>query len=170
MSYVLTRQESLSVLHLLVEGNSLSSIQRLTGIHRDTVARLMLRNGEQMRGLMDRRFRNLELNHLQCDEIWTFVRKKQGKLKPQEEGNHRIGDQYLFIALDEETKLVPSFAIGKRTSEPTELFMDDLAGRIVVPDLLQPGEPPFDLHRWIRGLSERGRWCFRWWRPQRNDH
>jgi len=142
MPYILTREESLSVLHLLVEGNSLRSIQRLTGVHRDTVARLMVRVGEQLRGLMDLRFRNLELNHLQCDEIWTFVRKKQGKLKPQEEGNHRIGDQYLFVALDEETKLVPSFAIGKRTTATTELFMDDLAGRIVVPPLLQPGERP----------------------------
>ena len=142
MAYVLTREESLSVLHLLVEGNSLRSIQRLTGVHRDTVARLMVRVGTRLRGVMDRRFRNLELDHLQCDEIWTFCLKKQARLKPQEQGNDRIGDQYLFIALDETTKMVPSFAIGKRTTETTELFMDDLAGRIVVPPLLQPGSRP----------------------------
>jgi IS1 family transposase len=142
MAYVLTRQEALSVLHLLVEGNSLRSIQRLTGVHRDTVARLMVRVGTRLRGVMDRRLRNLELKHLQCDEIWTFVRKKQAQLKPREEGNDRIGDQYLFVALDEETKLVPSFAIGKRTTRTTELFMDDLAARIVVPPLLQPGPRP----------------------------
>ena len=67
MAYVLSRKESLFVLHLLVEGNSLRSIQRLTGIHRDTVARLMVKVGTRLRGVMDRRFRNLELSHLQCD-------------------------------------------------------------------------------------------------------
>src|SRR5207248_6289475 len=119
------------------EGNSLRSIRRLTGVHRDTVARLMVRVGGRLRGVMDRRFRGLELRHLQCDEIWTFVRKKQARLKPREIGNETIGDQYLFVALDEETKLIPSFAIGKRTADTTELFMDDLAKRIVVPPLFQ---------------------------------
>ncbi len=142
MAYVLTRQEALSVLHLLVEGNSLRSVQRLTGVHRDTVARLMVRVGERLRGVMDRRMVNLKLKHVQCDEIWTFCLKKQGKLKPQEVGNDRIGDQYLFVALDEETKLVPSFVLGKRNTENTEALMDDLARRIVVPPLLQPGPRP----------------------------
>ena len=85
---------------------------------------------------------NISLNHLQYDEIWTFVLKKQGRLKPQEAGNDRIGDQYLFVALDEETKLVPSFVLGKRNTENTEALMDDLARRIVVPDLLLPGPRP----------------------------
>ncbi len=142
MAYVLTRQEALSVLHLLVEGNSLRSVQRLTGVHRDTVARLMVRVGERLRGVMDRRMVNLKLKHVQCDEIWTFCLKKQGKLKPQEVGNDRIGDQYLFVALDEETKLVPSFVLGKRNTENTEALLDDLAKRIVVPPLLQPGPRP----------------------------
>ncbi len=142
MSYVLSREEALSVLHLLVEGNSLRSIQRLTGVHRDTVARLMVRVGTQMREFLDGRMRNLHLNHLQCDEIWTFVRKKQHRLTDAERDNPAWGDQYLFVALDEDTKLVPTFAIGKRTRETTEFFMDDLAQRIVVPSLLEPGERP----------------------------
>jgi IS1 family transposase len=140
--YQLSREEALSVLHLLVEGNSLRSIQRLTGVHRDTIARLMLRVGTQLREFLDGRMRNLTLNHIQCDEIWTFVRKKQARLTDAERDNPALGDQYLFIALDEDTKLVPTFAIGKRTTETTELFMDDLAGRIVVPSLLEPGDRP----------------------------
>ena len=95
----------------------------------------MVRVGTQLRGVMDRRFRNLNLTHLQCDEIWTFVRKKQ-RNSSRPNGRTRLGDQYLYIALDEMTKMVPSFAIGKRTTETTELFMDDLAGRLVVPPLL----------------------------------
>lgn len=77
--------------------------------------------------------RNLTLEHLELDEIWTFVRKKQRRLTPQEAEDTSIGDQYLFIAVDEETKLIPSFVIGKRTVETTELFADDLAGRLELP-------------------------------------
>jgi IS1 family transposase len=142
MPYVLTQKESLFVLHLLVEGNSLRSIQRLTGVHRDTVARLMVKVGDRLREFMDRRMRNLELNHLQCDEIWTFVRKKQGRLEPPESWNEAIGDQFLFIALDEETKLIPSFAIGKRTLETTRRFINDLASRLVLVEPFQRGPHP----------------------------
>ena len=88
----------------------------------------MLRVGDRLRGVMDRRFRNLTLTHLECDEIWTFVRKKQGRLTEEEAVNPAVGDQYLFIAIDEETKFIPTFTLGKRTRETTELFADDLAG------------------------------------------
>jgi IS1 family transposase len=136
--YVLSREQQLGALHLLVEGTSLRSVTRLTGIHRTTVMKLMLRAGNCCREFLDQHMRNLDLQHLQCDEIWTFCLKKQAKLKAQEIGNDRIGDQYLFIALDEETKLVPSFLIGKRTAENAHMFMDDLAERINVPALLDP--------------------------------
>jgi hypothetical protein len=108
MANFLSREQQLSVLHLLVEGASLRSITRLTGLHRTTIMNLMLRAGSAVRALMDIRMHNLNLNHLQCDEIWTFCLKKQGRVRPHEEGNQAIGDQYLFIALDEETKLIPS--------------------------------------------------------------
>ena len=52
--------------------------------------------------------------HLQCDEIWTYVGKKQARLRPEERYTPGIGDQYVFIALDAETKLVPCFEVGKR--------------------------------------------------------
>ena len=139
MANYLSREEQLAVLHLLVEGTSLRSITRLTHVHRSSVLRLMLRAGTLCQELLDRRMRNLKLKHLQCDEIWTFVAKKQGRLKPHEAGNDLIGDQYLFVALDEETKLVPAFLIGKRTAENAQLLMADLAERIVTPD-------PFELH------------------------
>ena len=92
--------DQLAVLNHLVEGTSLRSITRLTGVHRTTIARLMLRTGERLREFMDRRMRNLSLSHLQCDEIWTFVLKKQGRLTDEEASNtgdrrpvpfHRLG-------------------------------------------------------------------------------
>lgn len=139
---VLSHEEQLSVLHLLVEGTSLRSVTRLTGVHRGTVARLMVRAGTRLRGLMDRRLRNLTLSHLQCDEIWTFVLKKQGRLQEAEACDEKIGDQYLFVALDHRTKLIPSFALGKRTSAVAQRFLDDLAGRLTMPDLFELGERP----------------------------
>jgi IS1 family transposase len=138
----LSREERLSVLHMLVEGCSLRSIMRLTGVHRTTVTNLMLGVCEPLRRLLDRRMRNLVLKHLQCDEIWTFVLKKQGRLSEAEALNPALGDQFLFLALDEETKLVPSFAIGKRNRETTDTFIHDLAGRLVLTEPFRRGPRP----------------------------
>jgi IS1 family transposase len=139
---VLSREESVRALHLLVEGNSLRSVTRLTGTHRTTVIKLMVRAGARLRMLLDERMRGLELQHVQCDEIWTFCLKKQGKLKDGEKDREDIGDQFLFVALDQPTKLVPCFALGKRTGELTERFMMDLANRIITPRLGEPGDRP----------------------------
>ncbi len=115
----------------------------------------MLPVGERMRGFLDRRMDNLKLKHLQCDEIWTFVLKKQAQLKPAEREDPVLGDQFLFVALDEATKLIPSFVLGKRTTENTGAFMDDLAKRIVVPPLV-PARPAADgFHGRVCGLPER---------------
>ena len=142
MAYVLARADALSVLRLPVEGNGLRSIRRLTGVHRDTAARLTARAGERLRGATDRRFRNPALSRLQCDEIWTFVRKKQGRLRPEERDDAALGGQYLFVAPDEETKPVPSFVPGKRNTANTLALMHDPAGRLVVPPLFAPGPRP----------------------------
>jgi IS1 family transposase len=142
MPYVLAREKQLQTLHMLVEGNSLRSIQRLIGVHRDTVARLMVRVGRSLYDFLDARMRNLTLDHVECDEIWTFVRKKQGRLTEAERSNPMIGDQFLFVALDQATKLIPCFTIGKRTYETTNYFIQDLAERLVLAEPWQAGPHP----------------------------
>src|SRR4051812_32870444 len=79
---VLSREMQLRVLHLLVEGASLRSITRLTGIHRTTTMKLMVRAGHACKRMLDERMVDLTLEHIQCDEIWTFCYKKQGRVKP----------------------------------------------------------------------------------------
>jgi IS1 family transposase len=138
---VLSREEQVAVLHLLVEGNSLRSVTRLTGTNRTTAIKLMLRAGERLREFLDARMRRLQLDHLQCDEIWTFVLKKQMRVLPEEESDE-IGDMYLYVALDQMTKLIPAFMIGKRTRDITERFMIDLSGRIDTPQLSGRGFRP----------------------------
>ena len=61
--------------------------------------------------------------HLQVDEIWTFVRKKQAQLTENERNNPELGDQYVFVAIDAETKLIPTFLIGKRDGQTSLQFL-----------------------------------------------
>jgi IS1 family transposase len=131
MANVLPKQKQIQVLHLLVEGNSIRSIERLTGVNRNTTMTLTRRIGEKARAFLDARLRRLHLRHVQADEIWTFVQKKQHRLNGFERLNPTIGDQFLYVAFDTDTKLIATYAIGKRTSEVTNAFMADLADRIV---------------------------------------
>lgn len=130
---VLTRQEQLTVLNMLVEGCSLRSITRLTGIHRTTVMNLMVRVGEACERMMNRWMKNLTLRHIQIDETWTFVAKKQGRIRIGEDSSE-IGDVYFFYGIDEDTKLIPAYTVGKRNKETTDLFIQDLKSRLVLPD------------------------------------
>lgn len=128
MANILPELTQRQIIHLLVEGNSIRSIERLTGCHRDTIMRLGVRAGDKCRDFLDAKLRHLNLRHVEADEIWTFVQKKQGRVT---DGNPTIGDQFLWVAIDQDTKLVATFIVGKRTSEVANAFMADLAGRIV---------------------------------------
>ena len=145
---VLRREKQIEVLRLLVEGNSIRSTERLTGVHRDTIMRLVCRFGEACRSFLDEALGNLSLRHVQCDEIWTFVKKKQGHLRGNELRNDRIGDQYLYTALDTDTKLIASFTVGKRSSEMTYAFIADLEKRMVRQPLGASDSPQISTDGW----------------------
>src|SRR3984885_6171755 len=133
MPRFLSRENQIQVLRLLSEGNSIRSVVRLTRTHKSTVMRLVVRFGNQCRAYLDHKLVNLSLSHVQLDEIWTFCRIKEGHAKKRNLDTARIGDQYLFTALDTETKLLVTFAVGKRTWETTNIFIRDLKKRLVVP-------------------------------------
>jgi IS1 family transposase len=142
------REKQIQVLRLISEGNSIRSTERLTGIHRDTIMRLVRRFGDQCRSFLDEVMANLSLRHVQCDEIWTFVRKKEGHLYGNEKRNNKIGDIYLYTALDTDTKLLACFAVGKRTSEVTQAFIADLEKRMVRQPLIDPQSPQISTDGW----------------------
>lgn len=121
-------QQSL-VIAALVEGNSIRSVERMTGIHRDTIMRLMVRVGNGCLILMDSMMRNLNCKTLQLDELWAFVGMKQ-KRAAQLPERGEYGDAYTFVALDADTKLVPCFYVGRRTWADTEVFILDLRSRL----------------------------------------
>lgn len=116
------------IIGALVEGNSIRSVERMTGTHRDTVMRLGFEVGKGCHKLMHEKMRNLHCEQIQCDEIWSYVRKKQNQLKPGE--SVRAGDFWTFVAIDPETKLVPCYLTGKRTLDNATMFMRDLARRV----------------------------------------
>jgi transposase-like protein/IS1 family transposase len=127
--------EAKMVLRMLVEGGSLRSTARITGIDRKTICKLLVKFGTACQRFMDVRMNGLKLTHLQFDEQWTYVAKKQSRLTIDERKYaYDIGDVYLWTAIDEKTKLMPSFLIGKRSADNARRFMMDVAGRLVFPN------------------------------------
>jgi transposase-like protein/IS1 family transposase len=117
-----------SILKLLVEGCSIRSIERITQVHRDTIMRLLLLAGERSQQLMDTRMRNLQSRYLQVDEIWCYVGKKRRQVRKGD--SPELGDQWVYVAIDAESKLVPAFRIGKRVRPDTWAFLWDLHQRL----------------------------------------
>ena len=127
---VTPKERQIQVLKALVEENSIRSIERMTGIHRDTVMRLLVRVGNYCQQIMDNKIKEFHSNRIQVDEIWTFIEKKEKRLIREERFNHNLGDQYVFVALDADTKLVPIFVVGKRTLETTFKFIFGLESKL----------------------------------------
>lgn len=117
------------VVSALVEGNSIRSTERMTGIHRDTIMRLLVEVGTGCAEIMDEKMRELPCKRVQVDEIWSYVGKKQRHLKPEDD-RARVGDQWTFVAIDSDTKLIPSYLVGKRTAVCANIFMRDLSMRL----------------------------------------
>jgi IS1 family transposase len=100
----------------------------MTGINRNTIMNLGVRVGQGCMSLMDRKMRNLSCEHLQFDELWGFIGKKQKHVQPDD--NPDFGDVWTFCAIDADTKLVPSFKVGKRDAATANAFVGDVAGRL----------------------------------------
>lgn len=129
MANVLRREKQEAVSAALVEGASVRSVERMTGIHRDTIIRLMKRVGAGCHSLMDTEMRELSCERIQVDEIWGYVGKKQRHLAVDEDPRE-VGDMWTFVAIDPDSKVVPSYLVGKRTWRNAQVFMDDLAARL----------------------------------------
>ncbi len=114
---------------MLCEGSSIRSIERITGIHRDTVMRLGVRVGEACQKISDEKMRGLACNQIEVDELWGFIGKKKKNTCARDRADG-MGDVWTFIALDADTKLIPSYIVGKRDLYHARAFMEDLAGRL----------------------------------------
>lgn len=129
MANNLSTEKQTAVISALAEGNSIRSIERMTGIHRDTIMRLGVRVGNGCAAIMDSRMRNLECRLIQMDEIWGFVGMKQKHATPEDRANG-LGDVWTFVAIDVESRMVPAYLVGHRDGYHADTFVEDLASRL----------------------------------------
>jgi IS1 family transposase len=129
MANVLSTDQRIAVIGALAEGSSIRSIERMTGIHRDTIMRLGVKVGQGCTALLDAKMRDLPCRYLQFDEIWGFIGKKQRNLLVDDDET-LYGDVWTFCAIDAETKLVPTFRCGKRDAVTANAFVEDVASRM----------------------------------------
>ena len=101
---------------------------RMVGVERNTVARILLRIGERCAALLDAKIRRVPARRVQVDEIWTYIFKKQARITDDDPPEH--GDQYVFIGMDADTKLVISHLIGKRDAATAFYLISDLKERL----------------------------------------
>lgn len=123
----LAPDRAVAALQLLLEGMSVRSVERVTGIHRDTILKLLVLAGERCQRLMQERIRNLNVKDVQADEIWGYVFKKEGHKWEHEKNVEEIGDCWCFVAIERNTKLILAYHVGKRSIPSTDQFIYKLA-------------------------------------------
>lgn len=136
---ILPFDKQVAVIAALTEGCSIRSVERLTGVHRDTIMRLSVRVGEGCAILHDTMMRDLNVARLELDELWSFVGRKQARVQTKRENKVR-GDQYTFIGMADTSKAIVSYLTGKRDTPNTRRFVRDLRERVLgAPELSTDG-------------------------------
>jgi IS1 family transposase len=126
----LSNDERIRVVGALVEGNSIRSTSRMTGVARNTVTKLLVDLGSACMKYHDKYVRNVRVKRLQCDEIWEYVGAKARNVSAAKK-EIGWGDVWTWVGLDADTKLVVSYLIGGRGADWAMDFMKDCAERIV---------------------------------------
>src|SRR5579862_1311280 len=109
------------VIACLVEGNSIRATVRMTGVAKNTVTKLLVDLGTACSVHMDTTMRDLPCERLQVDEIWTFVGSKAKNVPEAKRGEY--GDWWTWVAIDADTKLVPTFRVGSRDAQDAHMLM-----------------------------------------------
>ncbi|HUY13889.1 MAG TPA: hypothetical protein VMX16_09715 [Terriglobia bacterium] len=112
-----------AVIMLLVEGCSIRSIERITGVDQNTIMKILVLAGDRCERLLDSKIHNVPVSDVQCDEMWGFVGCTE---KRNYTGDPERGDAYRFVAIERNTKLVPTWHLGRRTARDTMAFTEKL--------------------------------------------
>jgi IS1 family transposase len=119
------------VVSALVEGNSVRATVRMTGVAKNTIAKLLVELGAACSDYMDKNLCNLKCERIQCDEIWSFVAAKQRNVTPKLRAqNPDAGDCWTWVAMDADSKLVCSWQVGRRDWITANQFVSDLRSRL----------------------------------------
>jgi IS1 family transposase len=139
---VLGDEKRLAVLAALVDGNSERATERMTNVCAKTIGRFALACGIGAGHFHNARVRELSCSLVQCDETWSYVKKKQARVTPED--GRDVGEAYTFVGLDAGSRLVISYLVGKRDQETANAFAADLRARLVVmPQITADGFAPY---------------------------
>ena len=119
-----------AVVRCLVEGNSIRSTVRITGVAKNTIVKLLVDLGNACGDYQDGALRNLACQRVQCDEIWSFVACKENNIPAERRGEPGIGDAWTWTAVDPDTKLILSWFVGTHDTDSAYAFIKDLASRL----------------------------------------
>lgn len=126
----LSTQERVRVISALVEGNSIRSTVRMTGVAKNTIVKLLVDVGTACAEYHSKVMWDLPCKRLQCDEIWSFCYSKQKNVPEEHQGEYGYGDVWTWTAIDADTKLIPGWFVGLRNGECATAFIGDLAERM----------------------------------------
>jgi IS1 family transposase len=126
----LTSAERANVLHLLCEGSSIRAIERITGVNKITITKLLVDAGRVCMDYHDANVRNVQAKRVQADEIWSFCYAKKRNVASAKAAPEGAGDVWTWTALDADSKLVISYLIANRDAPSAHAFMQDLAVRL----------------------------------------
>src|SRR6202050_4863930 len=137
---ILPRDKQIEVVSALTEGLGIRATARITGVNRETVGKLALQVGRGCAELHDRMMVGLRVNRIECDELWSYVGHKRNPQKGPARPSPVKGDQYTYIALGASSRAIIGYLTGKRTTEATDQFIQDLRQRVIgVPEISTDG-------------------------------
>lgn len=140
----LSTEKRVQILKCLVEGNSLRATARMCDVAFNTVLKFIPTIGEACAEYQDKSLRNIKCRRIQCDEIWTFCYAKEKNVPKDKKGTFGYGDIWTWVAIDADTKLVPTFMVGNRSYESAKIFIKDLAERLATRvQLTTDGHKPY---------------------------
>ncbi|WP_413875284.1 IS1 family transposase [Albidovulum sp.] len=119
-----------TILNLLVEGSSMRSISRVTGVSINTVSKLLADAGKACAAYHDATVRDVKAHHVQCDEIWSFVYAKEKNVATAVAAPDGAGDVWTWTAIERDHKMILAYEVGDRSAATALEFMDDLRARL----------------------------------------
>ena len=125
----LSTEKRAQIVGMIVEGNSIRSITRMTGVCQEAITKLLCDLGKACADHHNATIRGIRSRHIQCDEVWSFCYAKAKNVPVQKHGTG-AGDVWLWTGIDADTKLILSYLCGGRDADWATQFMEDLASRV----------------------------------------
>jgi transposase-like protein/IS1 family transposase len=117
-------EKALLAIQLLLEGNSILSTERISGLNKNTIMKALVLAGAQCEKVSEAMICNVPVSEVQADEIWSFIGKKEKRVRNGDDAT--MGDAYCFTAIEKTSKLIVAWHLGRRTARDTEAFTEKI--------------------------------------------